>query len=187
MAEMQHGNLLRYYGIEQQSNSIVFTSIQHEEDILIGCAKESMPAIQSDKTILLFVSISINGILERQMNLSELLQKKFDLSCSVVFEQTSNSFFAYIRTGVVATTDTCWSEILNTLYVLQNHSFGIIVDKDCLGGAVEHLMKCFEKGILSSNVLEQCCNVALMHNAAFFHVLKGCDGHSINLFHRRFI
>lgn len=170
-------SLLNYYGIHNVScKSIQNYETEFEHDVLFAQAEFAL----NNKPILLAISIKAEKIIERRLPFSVLLQNKFNINCETLCDHCNISFSTAIRTGIVHISNTDIPFALRLLYEHPYHSFVVLTPKSQSMELARSLIQVFYTGTLSSSVLSQCCNTALMQNSSFLHIIRGNDGYSIN-------
>ena len=177
--------LLRYYGVKDKSDQIVCKSI-------VKNFMDTIETLESDKcflefsdndVVLLFVSLDANGIKERIASFSGLLFDRYKLESTTVAEYHDVMLGPIIRTGCVRTTLDQIYTVLKIVFELQYHSFAAVVNVNQAEELTSTIMNHFISGLLSPKNLVACCNCVISNGAVFLHIIRGCDGYSINQLH----
>lgn len=176
-------NILKYYGIED-SRKMDCLHFQFDYDIPVNnnSIVSKITKIMTNRNVVLFVAIKVEGIMQRNMPASKLIKQRYGIESKTVCERRLISFEATTRICAVNVQHDQVPALLQILFDLSSRSFAIIMNGPDSSELSKNLLRLFEKGMLIPTVLTSCCNSALSGNASFFHVLRGYDGYSINLF-----
>lgn len=132
---------------------------------------------------ILIISIKAVTIIERRMPVDQLLKNKYNLYCTAIYERQEREFDGIKRSCAILVSKNQIVPLAKILFDFSSYAFSISNSHPSTFKLVKRMIEEFNYGPLTSPILGVCCKTALANDSIFFHILKGYDGNSVNIFY----
>lgn len=179
--------LCSFYGLGYLRNSYRLQSFCFDYTVSEICedwspiVKATEPVFQ-DGDLYLFISLMAERTWERKKTFSEVVFKNFAVVGDTVAEwDIAASPYRTCRVGAVKVTNCSIQSVLQTLYASPDSAFAMVMQSRLHESTwISELLTDWNGKFLDSTFFSTCIDAICAHNATFLHLLKGCDGFSIN-------